>query len=232
MTAAAESTGSFLPVIGECVRLGKTDAGTDIPRGTKGQPGVVEWVRRALHDGVKPRTILEQGLLPSMQETGRRFAAGEIFLPEVLIAARAMQAGVAELKPALAGGELPTRGVFIIGTVRGDLHDIGKNIVGIMLQGAGWRVEDLGVDCPAERFLETLGRHPGGAVGLSALLTTTMLNMREIVAAIHACRPHTVVLVGGAPVTAAFAGRIGASGYAADPVQAIELLNRLMPRNP
>jgi 5-methyltetrahydrofolate--homocysteine methyltransferase len=215
--------------IAECVQLGKTDAGADIPRGSLGQPGVVEWVERALAAKIPPSAILEQGLLAGMQVVGRRFAANEVFIPEVLIAARAMKAGVAVLRPLFAARDLPTRGVFVIGTVRGDLHDIGKNLVGIILEGAGWKTQDLGVDCASNRFLEAIEDCPGCVVGLSALLTTTMMNMPEIVGAIRRQSAETVVLVGGAPVTADFAEQIGADGYAAGPVEAIEVLDRLAP---
>ncbi len=216
--------------IARCVESGKLDAETDIPRGSRGQPGVVELVREGLQRGLPAKQLLDDGLLAGLSAVGRRFAAGEVFIPEVLIAARAMKAGVELLRPHLSAGEAEPRGEFIIGTVRGDLHDIGKNLVAIMLEGAGWRVHDLGVDCPPQRFVEALREHPGAAVGLSALLTTTMLHMKDTVAAIRDAFPQTVILVGGAPVTEDFAREIGADGYGADPQQAIEILDRLCPR--
>jgi methanogenic corrinoid protein MtbC1 len=146
-----------------------------------------------------------------------------------LIAARAMRAGFDVLKPAFADEQAFSRGVFVIGTVRGDLHDIGKNLVAIILEGSGWQIVDVGTDCPTDKFIEAIDRHPGCAVGLSALLTTTMMNMGETVTAIRRHRSETVVLVGGAPVTADFARDIGADGYGADPTEAIALLDALIP---
>ncbi len=220
---------SVLEHIAACVETGKADAQMDIPPGSAGQPGVVEHIRQALDDGVMPQVILQDGLLAGMGRVGRRFAANEVFIPDVLIAARAMQAGFAVLKPCFADQTVPSRGVFVIGTVRGDLHDIGKNLVSIILEGAGWRIVDLGADCPPERFVEAVRQNPGCAVGLSALLTTTMMNMPVTIEAIRAVSPETRVLVGGAPVTAAFADQIGADGYADDPTAALAVLDALLP---
>jgi methanogenic corrinoid protein MtbC1 len=228
MTDAPPPAHELLERIAALVQAGKTDAQTNIPPGSQGQPGVIECVEQALAAGLAPQSILDAGLLKGVQIIGRRFAANEVFIPEVLIAARAMQAGLARLRPHFAGRDLPARGVFVVGTVQGDLHDIGKNLVGMVLAGAGWNIVDLGVDCPAERFLRAVEAHPGCALGLSALLTTTMLNMRAIVTAVRARSPETAILVGGAPVTADFAHSIGASGYAADPASAVELLDRLV----
>jgi 5-methyltetrahydrofolate--homocysteine methyltransferase len=176
-----------------------------------------------------PVRLLNDGLIVGMQAIGRRFAANEVFIPEVLISARAMQAGVDALKPALANRDVPSRGTFVIGTVRGDLHDIGKNIVAIMFRGVGWKVIDLGTDCSPESICDAVADHPGCVVGLSALLTTTMVNMGEAVAAIRARSHGTLVLVGGAPVDAEFAAEIGADAYAADPHQAIQWLDARLP---
>lgn len=228
MSDASSSERNVLERIGECVRDGKADRATDIPPGSKGCPGVVELVKQALADGAAPQDILAEGLLPGMQEIGRRFAANEVFVPEVLIAARAMHMGFAVLNPVFAVGAAPRRGVFVIGTVCGDLHDIGKKLVSVVLESAGWQIEDLGTDCPTERFVEAVDRHPGCDIGLSALLTTTMVNMRDTVAALRRHSPSTVALVGGAPVTAEFARQIGAGGYAADPFAASRLLDDLV----
>ncbi len=229
MAEQSDTPTGALRQMAECVERGKMDINTNIPPGSKGQPGVVELVSAALTDGVSAQTILNEGLLPGMQSIGKRFAANEVFIPEVLIAARAMKAGVELLKPAFAREEVSSRGVFILGTVRGDLHDIGKNLVAVILEGAGWRIEDLGVDCGPEKFLDALELHPDAAVGLSALLATTMVNMQETVEAIRAKKPEAVILIGGAPVSAEFAEQINASGYAADPNGAVELLDRLCP---
>jgi 5-methyltetrahydrofolate--homocysteine methyltransferase len=219
----------LLDQISACVEAGKANAEMDIPAGSAGQPGVAELIAQALAADVDPGALLRDGLLQGMGRIGRKFAANEAFIPEVLIAARAMHAGLAVLRPAFAEQGVPARGTFVIGTVRGDLHDIGKNLVAIILEGAGWRVVDLGTDCPPQRFVAAVQESPGCAVGLSALLTTTMVNMGEVIAAIRKVSPATKVLVGGAPVTAAFAREIGADGHADDPMQAVELLNALLP---
>jgi 5-methyltetrahydrofolate--homocysteine methyltransferase len=220
---------SVLEQIANCVEAGKADKDTNIPPGSAGQPGVVELIQQLLGEGVEATVILQEGLLKGMGSIGRKFAANEVFIPEVLIAARAMHAGFAILKPAFAEQDVPSRGTFVIGTVRGDLHDIGKNLVSIILEGAGWEIVDLGTDVPPERFVEAVQQHPRCAVGLSALLTTTMVNMRECIEAIRGVNPETRILVGGAPVTARFAEEIGADGYADDPSAALALLNELQP---
>lgn len=220
---------AILRELAVCVEQGKRDASVDIPRGTAGQPGASEWAQRGLAAGMDPLRLLNEGLIVGMQRIGRRFAANEVFIPEVLIAARAMQAGVDALKPALMNRDVPSRGTFVIGTVRGDLHDIGKNIVAIMFRGVGWKVIDLGVDCSPEVFCEAIESNPGCVVGLSALLTTTMINMGDAVEMIRLRSPGTKILVGGAPVDTEFAAEIGADAYAADPHEAIEWLNARMP---
>ena len=229
MLEATESVKETLTRISTCVQSGKADADTNIPPGSKGEPGVAEFVDEALAAGVAPQTVLHEGLMPGLQVIGQKFTNNEVFIPEVLIAARAMHAGMNILKPLFAEGDMPSRGVFVIGTVSGDLHDIGKNLVSMMVEGAGWKVVDLGVDCKTEKFLEAIEKHPGCAVGLSALLTTTMVSMRETVAAIREKAPNTVVIIGGAPVTDAFAKEINASAAARDPSGAIAALDRLVP---
>lgn len=219
----------MLQRISACVEAGKAFAHTDIPAGSAGQAGAAELIAEALAEGMPAGRILREGLLPAMERLGQRFAAGEVFIPEVLIAARAMHAGLDVLRPAFVEGEVRPRGTFVIGTVRGDLHDIGKNLVAIMLQGAGWQVVDLGTDCAPRRFVEMVNQHSGCAVGLSALLTTTMVNMAETIQAIRSEHRDTKILVGGAPVTEAFARSIGADGYAADPARAMQLLDELLP---
>lgn len=229
MTAQSDSQRAQLDRVSECVQCGKADASVNVPVGTRGQPGVAELVDALLAEGVAPATILHDGLMRGVQIIGRRFSVNEVYIPEVLIAARAMHAGMNRLKPFFAERGAPSRGVFLLGTVQGDLHDIGKNLVAMMVAGAGWNVVDLGIDCRPEKFLSALAQHPGAAVGLSALLTTTMVTMRTTVAAIRASSPATPILVGGAPVTAAFAREIDASAYAADPAGAIDALDRLVP---
>jgi 5-methyltetrahydrofolate--homocysteine methyltransferase len=171
--------------------------------------------------------ILNEGLIGAMDEVGKRFSAGELFVPEMLMAAQAMKAGLAILKPLLATGTAEAKGVIIIGTVKGDLHDIGKNLVAMMLEGAGFNVVDLGVDVEAAKFLKAAQDHGAGVVALSALLTTTMPAMQATIAAVREAGLAAKVIVGGAPVTQAFADQIGADGYSSDAPGAVELTRRL-----
>lgn len=177
-----------------------------------------ELVQEALDAGLDPQAVLLQGMIPAMDVVGGRFQNAEIFIPEMLIAARAMKAGIALLKPMLGASSAAPLGTAVIGTVQGDVHDIGKNLAGMMLEGAGFKVVDLGVDVRPEQVVEAVRETGAGIVGLSALLTTTMLNMEGIIRALdEAGLPHaTRVLVGGAPVSEAFAKEIGADGYAPD----------------
>jgi len=183
-------------------------------------PGLVQ---QALDEGIDPNVILNEGMIDAMSRVGEAFRDGKIFVPEMLIAAKAMQAGVATLKPALAAGGAVSRGKIILGTVAGDLHDIGKNLVGMMLESAGFEVIDLGVDVADETFLETYDKNPDTKIiCLSALLTTTMPAMRSAVAKINAApwRSKVKVMVGGAPITQAFCDEIGADCYTADAASA------------
>ena len=190
-------------------------------------PGLVQ---QALDEGIDPNVILNEGMIDAMSRVGEAFRNGKIFVPEMLIAAKAMQAGVATLKPALAAGGAVSRGKIILGTVAGDLHDIGKNLVGMMLESAGFEVIDLGVDVADEVFLETYDKNPDTKIiCLSALLTTTMPAMRSAVAKINAApwRSKVKVMVGGAPITQAFCDEIGADCYTADAASAAEAAKKL-----
>lgn len=190
-------------------------------------PGLVQ---QALDEGIDPNVILNEGMIDAMGRVGEAFRDGKIFVPEMLIAAKAMQAGVATLKPALAAGGAVSRGKIILGTVAGDLHDIGKNLVGMMLESAGFEVIDLGVDVADEVFLETYDKNPDTKIiCLSALLTTTMPAMRSAVAKINAApwRSKVKVMVGGAPITQAFCDEIGADCYTADAASAAEAAKKL-----
>ena len=160
-----------------------------------------------------------------MQRVGVRFRNKEIFVPDVLMAAKAMAAAMAHLKPFFKSDALKHRGTIVIGTVLGDLHDIGKKLVSMVIEGAGWEVVDLGTDVSPEKFLKAVDEHPGCVVGLSALLTTTMVNMESTVKHVKSKHPNVKVIVGGAPVTEEFALKIGADGYSADPQGAVEFLN-------
>jgi 5-methyltetrahydrofolate--homocysteine methyltransferase len=192
----------------------------------------VKMVKDALSEGVPAMEILEGALVPGIQQLGELFKDGEVFLPEVLIACRAMDRGVTELKPFLKAGEVHKKGKIIIGTVEGDLHDIGKNIVRIMLECAGFDVVDLGVDVPASTFAEAVKQHSPDIVAMSALLTITMTNMPEVIAAIDRAglRDRVRVMIGGAPITREYADQIGAEGFAEDCASAVQEAERLVAR--
>jgi 5-methyltetrahydrofolate--homocysteine methyltransferase len=188
------------------------------------------WVKRAIEAGLAPEKILNEGLIAAMSEVGSRFERQEFYVPEMLVAARAMQSGLAILKPLLALGSDGVAGKVVIGTVRGDLHDIGKNLVGMMLEGAGHVVVDLGTDVPPEKFAIAAQEHSPKVVGLSALLTTTMRNMKVTLEALEdvGVRGRVKVVIGGAPVTQAFADKVGADGYAPDASRAVALVRSLL----
>jgi 5-methyltetrahydrofolate--homocysteine methyltransferase len=181
-------------------------------------PGTVQGVTQAIDDGLDPGEILNRGMIAAMAEVGQRFEAGDMFVPEMLIAARAMKGGLAILKPHLVDAGVEPVGRVVLGTVKGDLHDIGKNLVAMMLEGSGFEVIDLGVDVSPEGFVAAIQEHQPQLVGLSALLTTTMPGMQATIEALTEAkvRDQVKVLVGGAPVTSQFAQEIGADGYAAD----------------
>jgi len=180
-----------------------------------------------LDGGADPKTVLDGGLIAGMNAVGERFKAREIFLPDVLMASKAMLAALAVLQPRLAGGGLPSRGTVVLGTVQGDLHDIGKNLVGIMLRGAGYRVVDLGKDVAPERFVDAARAEGARIIGCSALLTTTMGAMRRVVELVRAEGLPVKVIVGGAPVSPDFARAIGADGYGYDAGHAVDRVNGL-----
>ncbi|HAF61028.1 MAG TPA: cobalamin-binding protein [Anaerolineaceae bacterium] len=182
-------------------------------------------VQQALEAGVSADDILKKGLIPAMTEVGRLFEEGEYFVPEMLVAARAMQSGLDLLKTQLIAEEVKPVGKVVIGTVKGDLHDIGKNLVAIMMEGAGFEIVDLGTNVSAEQFVETVKEKKADIVAMSALLTTTMTNMSCVIQAIQEAglRDSVKILVGGAPLTQEFARQIGADGYAPDANQAARL---------
>jgi 5-methyltetrahydrofolate--homocysteine methyltransferase len=183
-----------------------------------------------LEEGESPEVILNQGLIPAMEQIGARFKKGDIYIPEVLIAARAMHAGMAILKPILSKSNSPMAGKIVIGTVKGDLHDIGKNLVIMMLEGGGFEVVDLGVDVPVEKFLRAVNEHHPQVVAMSALLTTTVMEMKNTIQAIEwaGLRNQVKTIVGGAPVTEKFARDIGADGYAPDAASAVDKVKELI----
>ena len=194
---------------------------------------VAELTRQAIEQGIPPKQILDTGLIAAMATVGERFKAHEIFLPEVLLAARAMYAGMDELRPLLIKEGVPSIGKVVLGSVQGDLHDIGKNLIGIMLKGAGFEVIDLGNDVAPERFVETAEEHGAPVIGMSALLTTTMAAMKTVVNLVQerglAGRVKTIV--GGAPVSQEFARQIGADAYGFDATSAVEKVKSLVSKN-
>ena len=190
----------------------------------------VELTKQAIDEGVNPQAIINDGLIAGMAVVGAKFKANEFYVPEVLIAARAMKECMALLKPLLADAGVKPVGTVIIGTVKGDLHDIGKNLVAMMLQGNGFEVVDLGVDIPAEKYIEAAKENKANLIALSALLTTTMPAMQQTITALEASgiRSDFKVMIGGAPVTQKFADEIGADGYAADAASAVDLAKTLV----
>jgi methanogenic corrinoid protein MtbC1 len=214
--------------LGEAVELGKVDKNAPYPPQLKGQDGADELAEQALGEGVLPDRILSEALVPAMDRVGQKFSENKIFVPQMLMSAKAMSAAMKHLKPYFQSGDVKSLGTFIIGTVKGDLHDIGKNLVAMMVEGGGWSIVDLGVDVNGEKFSEAITANPGSVVGLSALLTTTMANMEEIVKKIKAEHPGTRVLVGGAPLNAEFCREIGADFYAPDPRGAVQYLKELV----
>jgi 5-methyltetrahydrofolate--homocysteine methyltransferase len=191
---------------------------------------VAAFVQAALDTQIDPGTILNAGMISAMQEVGRLFEEGEYFVPEMLISARAMQTGLALLKPHLVQANVQSSGKVVVGTVKGDLHDIGKNLVAMMLEGAAFEIVDLGTDVSPDKFAEAVKVHQPTIVGLSALLTTTMPNMKTTIEALKAAglRDQVKVIIGGAPVTEAYARDIGADGFATDASRAVTLAKSLI----
>lgn len=214
--------------LGECVERGKDERDSPFPPELVGEDGALELTRQALKAGAAPNEVLQHGLMPGMSSIGEQFARGEAFIPELLLAAKAMKAGMGVLRPYFDSGEATHLGTVVLGTVAGDLHDIGKNVVGMVLEGGGWKVVDLGVDVTSEKFLGAVEEHPGSIVGMSALLTTTMVSMAASVEAIRDRFPGTRTFIGGAPVTQEFCERIGADGYFADPTDFAKHLRTLI----
>lgn len=186
---------------------------------------VKELVEKALVEQVDILQIVNLGLVEGMNQIGAKFKDGDVFIPEVLVSARAMMAGMAILKPLLLQAGIKEKGVLVIGSVKDDLHDIGKNIVGMMFEGAGYKVIDVGVDTPTDKFLKAIEEHNPDIIGLAALLTTTMVNMKETTKTIKQKYPHVKVMIGGAPITQRFADEIGADAYAVDAAVAIDKAN-------
>jgi corrinoid protein of di/trimethylamine methyltransferase len=215
----AESTDTLIAALRQAVLDGQAPAATAA-------------TERALAAGLQPRALVDEALIPAMDEAGRLFECGEFFVPELLVAARALKASQAIITPLLAGSPSAAAGRVAIGTVKGDMHDIGKNLVVALLQGGGFEVIDLGADVPPERFVAAVTDDRADIIGLSALLTTTMLQMKSTVRALEQAgvRESVKVIVGGAPVTQRFADEVGADGFADNAAAAVVLARRLMGR--
>ncbi|RHU26162.1 cobalamin-binding protein [Parabacteroides sp. TM07-1AC] len=213
--------------IAYCVEVGKINAATPYPPTMKGEDGADELTAAALAEGYSPNEVLTEGLIAGMNRTGVKFKENKVFVPQVLMSAKAMSSGMNHLKKYFADGSVKRKGKFIVGTVQGDLHDIGKNLVCMMVEGNGYEVIDLGVDVSKETFVEAVRKNPDAFVGMSALLTTTMVNMGPINEAIKAEFPKVKTFVGGAPVNGDFAQKIGVDYYTEEPQKLVEILNRL-----
>ena len=209
-----------------CVERGRVNKDSNYPLDMKGMPGAVELTQQALDNGISAKDVLHNGFLPGMKIVGDKFRDGKIFLPEVLISAKAMSSAMELLKPYFQSGEINYKGKVIMGTVAGDLHDIGKNIVKMVLEGGGWQVVDLGINVSAEKFIDAIRSNSAKVVGLSAMLTTTMQNMNEIVRKIKSEINDVKVVIGGAPVTKKFADSINADEYFPDPQGMLDYLNK------
>ncbi|MFZ1290432.1 MAG: cobalamin-dependent protein [Melioribacteraceae bacterium] len=220
----------FLEKISICVERGKINLKSPYPKDMFGLDGADEITLNALSQNILPSEILKS-CNDAMQRIGNRFSRNEVFVPELLMAAKAMHAVMAHLKPYFKTGEVKSKGKFIIGTVAGDLHDIGKNLVSMVVEGNGWEVIDLGVDVKTAKFISAIEANPKSIIGLSALLTTTMSNMAATVKEIKSKYPDKVIIVGGAPLSEEIAEIMGADGYASNPQGAVTFLNEIILRN-
>jgi 5-methyltetrahydrofolate--homocysteine methyltransferase len=191
---------------------------------------VVKLTREALAEGVRPEDVLYKGLVAGMDVIGKQFKANEVYVPEVLIAARAMKGGMEVLEPTLKAAGVKPMGTVVLGTVKGDLHDIGKNLVGMMLTGGGLKVVDVGVDVAPEKFVEACKASAAEVCAMSALLTTTMPQMANVIKALKGAGVKAKTIIGGAPVTQSYADEIGADGYAPDAASAVDVTKTLIAR--
>jgi len=217
----------LLQQLSVCVEKGKADKATPTPPEMKDMIGAREITQQLLDMQAAPEQILNTGLIPGMKRIGDLYSEGKAFVPHLLLAARAMNQSIALLQPFFEAGTVERKGTFIIGTVKGDLHDIGKNLVKAIVEGSGWEVIDLGTDVSSDAFIKAIGEKPNATVGLSALITTTMVNMEAIVRDIRAAYPANKILIGGAPVTQEYCDKIGADFFSLYPQEAAEYLESL-----
>jgi methanogenic corrinoid protein MtbC1 len=217
----------ILEKIAICIERGKINMASPFPPDMRGLEGADELTAKALESGISPSDVLTHGLMIGMQNIGIKFRENKVYVPDVLMSAKAMNTAMKYLKPYFASGAVKRKGTFVIGTVAGDLHDIGKNLVAMIVEGNGWEVIDLGVDVSSQKLISSIEQYPSCVVGLSALLTTTMMNMEKTVSEIKAKYPTVRCMVGGAPLTNDFARKIGADAYSPDPQGAVEYLNSL-----
>ena len=215
----------YVEQIATCIARGKVSRSSWWPPEMKDQDGADEIAASALANGLEPGTLL-QGCMLGMDRIGKEFSEGKAAVTNLVISGVAMNTVLKHLKPFLQSGEVKRKGTFVIGSVLGDLHDIGKNLISMIITGGGFEVIDLGVNVPTKKFLEAISQHPGCSVGLSALLTTTMPMMRDGVQAIKQTYPDTKVLIGGGPITHDFCTRIGADFYSPNPHDAVEYLQK------
>ncbi len=219
---------TILESIKHCVVQGHIDASSKFPKIMEGQAGVRELTKQAISENVPVEDILSKGLISAMSVVGQRYENNEIFVPEMLFSAKAMKSGLELIKPFLLEGSDLILGKVIVGTVQGDLHDIGKNLVCMMLEGAGFQIEDLGINVPAPKFVEAAKNEPDALIGMSALLTVTMKNMKGVIEMMRSRGLENKIFIGGAPVTPGFAEEIGAEGYAKNANQAVREAKRLL----
>ena len=219
---------SLIEEIRELVIRGHIDVNAKYPPDLKGEPGVREKVQQALDEKVAVQDILRRALISGMDVVGQRFSEGEYFVPEMLMSAKAMKGGLEILHPLMVGEASMSLGTVIMGTVKGDMHDIGKNLVSMMLEGAGFEVIDIGINTPPEKFIEAAKGKPEAIIGLSALLTITMQEMKTTIAALREAGLKNKVMVGGAPLSQQYADEIGADGYAPDAGMAVTLAKELV----
>ncbi len=219
---------SIIDEIKENVIRGHIDVNSKYPPDLKETPGVRDLVNKAVGDGTPVGAILREGLIAGMEVVGKKFSDGEYFVPDMLLSAQAMKAGMQILEPLLKGEDTKKLGTVIIGTVKGDMHDIGKNLVRMMLEGGGFEVIDLGINTPPEKFIEKAKQYPDAVIGMSALLTTTMENMRISIKALRDNGLDNKVIIGGAAASQKFADEIKADGFTRDAAQSVYLVKKLM----